>query len=102
MSWLERLRSLEEKSNILEDGTAKTAKSPFYSFCSTSPQEDEVSQGGAGTAGEAARDPTRCALCGEGERSGAQIVPFGTETTGHTWLHSECWVAWYAKRGDGR
>jgi hypothetical protein len=42
MRWLERLRSLEEKSELLEDGTAKTAKSPFYSFCSASPQECEI------------------------------------------------------------
>jgi hypothetical protein len=102
MRWLERLRGLEEKFDILENGTAKTAKSPFSSFCSASPQEYEVSQGGAGTAGGAAvadtNDPTRCAHCGEGERSGVMIVPFGTETTGHTWLHSECWRAWYMKR----
>jgi hypothetical protein len=26
------------------------------------------------------------------------IVPFGTEVTGHTWLHSECWREWYTKR----
>jgi hypothetical protein len=43
-------------------------------------------------------DPTSCAWCGEGERSGAMIVPFGTEATGHTWLHDTCWPAWYAKR----
>ena len=48
--------------------------------------------------GPDASDPTRCAHCGEGERSGAMIVPFGTEATGHTWLHSECWRAWYTKR----
>ena len=29
--------------------------------------------------GPDASDPTRCAHCGEGERSGAMIVPFGTE-----------------------
>jgi hypothetical protein len=50
------------------------------------------------TNGADASDPTRCAHCGEGERSGSMIVPFGTEATGHTWLHSECWRAWYTKR----
>ena len=45
-------------------------------------------------------DPTRCAWCGEGERSGATIVPFGTEVIGHTWLHSECWFEWYSKRRE--
>ena len=50
------------------------------------------------TNGADASDPTRCAHCGEGERSGAMIVPFGTEATGHTWLHSQCWRAWYTKR----
>ena len=49
-------------------------------------------------AGHSPSDPTRCAHCGEGERSGSMIVPFGTEATGHTWLHSECWRAWYTKR----
>ena len=32
MRWLERLRTLEEKSNILEVGTAKTARKPFLQF----------------------------------------------------------------------
>jgi hypothetical protein len=30
------------------------------------------------------------------------IVPFGSEATGHTWLHSECWREWYAKRREAR
>jgi hypothetical protein len=38
MSWLERLRSLEEKSNLLEDGTAKTAKSLFAVFAVRHPR----------------------------------------------------------------
>jgi hypothetical protein len=46
--------------------------------------------------------PTRCGHCGGGERSGAMIVPFGTEVIGHTWLHSECWPAWYARRHPER
>jgi hypothetical protein len=115
MRWLERLRSLEEKINILEAGTAKTAESPFYSFCGAASEDCEVSHARDEDRGRqrdittkkadtshppssSATDPTRCAWCGEGERSGAMIVPFGTETTGHTWLHSGCWREWYAKR----
>ena len=45
-----------------------------------------------------AGDPTRCAHCGGGERSGAPVFPIGTEVIGHTWLHTECWREWYAKR----
>lgn len=45
MNWLERLRRIEEKSEFLEDRTAKTAKGPSYSFCSASSQESEVSHG---------------------------------------------------------
>lgn len=45
-----------------------------------------------------AGDPTRCAHCGGGERSGAPVFPIGTAVIGHTWLHTECWRAWYTKR----
>ena len=23
------------------------------------------------------------------------LLPYGIESTGHTWLHSRCWPAWY-------
>ncbi len=36
-------------------------------------------------------DPERCAWCGESDVSGAAVLPFGTETHGHTWLHPQCW-----------
>jgi hypothetical protein len=26
------------------------------------------------------------------------ILPFGTESTGHAWLHSRCWPTWHAGR----
>jgi hypothetical protein len=26
------------------------------------------------------------------------LVPHGIEPTGHVWLHSRCWPAWYAGR----
>src|SRR5512144_2423056 len=51
MRWLERLRSLEEKSAFLENATVKTAKSLSYSFCSTSSQECEISHAAFGQAG---------------------------------------------------
>lgn len=114
MSWLERLRSLEEKSELLEKGPAETAKSPFYSFCSASSQECENQRTGnedparevtttinadpAPSPSSATSDQTRCAHCGQGEHSGAMIVPFGTASAGHVWLHSGCWREWYAER----
>ena len=35
-----------------------------------------------------------CAACGEPDREGHTVVPFGTDNHGHTWLHSECWSDW--------
>lgn len=43
-------------------------------------------------------DPDRCAWCEKPDRDGHAIVPFGTESNGHTWLHPECWPAWSACR----
>ena len=43
-------------------------------------------------------DPGRCAACGEPDREGHTVVPFGTETLGQTWLHPECWKGWYETR----
>lgn len=40
--------------------------------------------------------PGRCAGCGEVERPGATVLPFGIEASGHTWLHSGCWPDWHA------
>jgi hypothetical protein len=46
-----------------------------------------------------ARSPAgRCAGCSGGDRPGDPLLPFGTEATGDTWLHSACWFAWYAGR----
>ena len=39
-------------------------------------------------------DPGRCAWCEKPETAGAVVVPFGTETYGHTWLHHDCWKEW--------
>ena len=46
-------------------------------------------------------DVSRCAQCGEPEKSGSVVVPFGTAASGHTWLHPECWKDWQGKgRGN--
>jgi hypothetical protein len=44
-------------------------------------------------------DPGYCAWCGQlEEESDCVIVPFGTESHGHTWLHHHCWQPWSQKR----
>ena len=43
-------------------------------------------------------DPGRCAWCGKPDRNGHAVVPFGTESHGHTWLHPECWDDWRQDR----
>ena len=40
----------------------------------------------------------RCLVCGEAEHPHDALLPFGTEPTGHAWLHSRCWPAWRASR----
>jgi hypothetical protein len=42
--------------------------------------------------------PGRCAGCGEGGQAHDELLPFGTEATGHSWLHSRCWPAWHTAR----
>jgi hypothetical protein len=45
------------------------------------------------------RSPSgRCLGCGLAEHSHDPLLPFGTEPTGHAWLHSRCWPAWHAAR----
>ena len=43
-------------------------------------------------------DPGRCAACGKPYREGHAVIPFGTESHGDTWLHSECWNEWCENR----
>ena len=43
-------------------------------------------------------EPGRCAWCGEAAASACAVVPFGTQTQGHTWLHPHCWSAWHQRR----
>jgi hypothetical protein len=46
-----------------------------------------------------ARSPSgRCLGCGGSEHNHDKLLPFGTEPTGHAWLHSRCWPAWHATR----
>jgi hypothetical protein len=42
--------------------------------------------------------PDRCLRCGEAEHAHDSLLPFGTALTGHAWLHSRSWPAWYAAR----
>jgi hypothetical protein len=42
--------------------------------------------------------PGHCYGCDEVDRAGDPLLPFGTEDTGHAWLHSRCWPCWLARR----
>jgi hypothetical protein len=42
--------------------------------------------------------PGRCVACGGVERPGDPLLPFGTDTSGHAWLHRACWPAWQGMR----
>ena len=46
-------------------------------------------------------DPGRCAACGKPDWEGHTVVPFGTESHGHGWLHPECWEEWHRGRQEG-
>ena len=40
----------------------------------------------------------RCRWCGGPEQEGNVLLPFGTERTGHVWMHSPCWQPWRERR----
>ena len=40
----------------------------------------------------------RCFGCGDREYAHDPLLPYGVEPTGHVWLHSRCWHAWYEAR----
>jgi hypothetical protein len=42
--------------------------------------------------------PGRCVACGGGERVGDPLLPFGTEASGHAWVHRSCWPVWHRAR----
>lgn len=44
-------------------------------------------------------EPDICAWCGNMEAGGSSVVlPFGTQSSGHVWLHASCWKPWSAAR----
>ena len=45
-------------------------------------------------------DPDHCAWCEKPDRDGHAVVPFGTESNNHTWLHPECWKDWSQDRRE--
>ena len=42
--------------------------------------------------------PGHCLGCGGSEHTYDKLLPYGTEQTGHAWLHLHCWRAWHADR----
>ena len=40
----------------------------------------------------------RCLDCGGRDHAHDPLLPYGVEPTGHAWLHSRCWPAWYEAR----
>ena len=43
--------------------------------------------------------PAGCCLdCGGHDHAHDPLLPYGVEPTGHVWLHSRCWPAWYEAR----
>jgi len=42
--------------------------------------------------------PERCLACGGVGRPGDPLLPHGTATCGHAWLHSTCWPGWHGIR----
>jgi hypothetical protein len=42
--------------------------------------------------------PDRCLACGGGDSANDPLLPFGTDTCGHAWLHSRCWAGWHQAR----
>lgn len=45
-------------------------------------------------------DSGRCAWCERPDRDGHAVVPFGTQSHSHTWLHPECWNDWRQNRRE--
>jgi hypothetical protein len=39
-----------------------------------------------------------CRWCSKSETVGACVLPFGTNSGTHAWLHAECWPAWHQAR----
>ena len=43
-------------------------------------------------------EPGRCLSCGGDANGYDALLPHGTDSTGHAWLHDRCWESWYADR----
>jgi hypothetical protein len=41
-----------------------------------------------------------CVWCGAPDRPYRMVVPFGSASAGHAWLHPECWPAWHRHRRE--
>ena len=44
--------------------------------------------------------PGRCLACHGGDSTNDPLLPFGTDTHGHAWLHSRCWKGWHDVRKE--
>ena len=44
--------------------------------------------------------PERCLACHGGSSTNDPLLPFGTDSRGHAWLHSSCWPGWYEAQKD--
>jgi hypothetical protein len=44
--------------------------------------------------------PDRCVHCGGLERPADVLLPFGTDSTSHAWLHDRCWAPWRERRRE--
>jgi hypothetical protein len=42
--------------------------------------------------------PNHCVYCNGVDQAGHELLPFMAAITGHTWLHSRCWEAWFQER----
>jgi hypothetical protein len=42
--------------------------------------------------------PGCCLACGGGDYAHDALLPHGTESIGHVWLHSRCWPSWHTGR----
>ncbi len=45
-------------------------------------------------------EPSRCLACGGDDNANDPLLPFGTDTHGHAWLHSRCWDGWFKSRKE--
>ena len=44
--------------------------------------------------------PSHCLTCGGNDSATDPLLPFGTDTHGHAWLHSRCWDGWFKSRKE--